>query len=665
MLESIKAKLALFLSIFLLVVFIGVGFITYNTAYRAVEQNIREALPELAKKSAMIVSSRVETDLNGLEVLANNYLIKDMAADWQEKKKILDAEVQRGGYIKIGIADKDGNYKTTAGESFNISDKEYFIDAMSGATYVSDPMESDTGDSLVITFAVPIRENNKVLGVLIGVKDSTSLTSIISDIVYYESGSAFMINEDGTIIAHQDQELVDNAVNILEMAEEDESLSQLAYWCGRMMSWRTGAGEYQYGGVEKYIGFAPVEGLNWSIAATVPKQEVLKTLTDIRKNVAIATSVVLFLTIAITYLILNSATKTLNVVANHLPKIASGDLTVDIPDKYLKNRDETGILSNAVKKMQDSLKNIIAMLNENANKIDMEADNLSSVAGELASSSENVAVSIQDVAQGINTQAEDLSRITNILTNFGKQLDEIVQKIAVVDKSSDRINEMASASNQDMQLLMESANQISVAFNSFKERISGFGESVKQIDEISNLINVISEQTNILALNASIEAARAGEAGKGFVVVAERVRELAERTKRSAADINKLIRVIAADSSDIIRDADNIQEKLNKEIAVIENAVETFRDIILELEKVTLGIDAANNAIVNLEREKDSILERVKEISAVAQKVSSSSEEIAAASEEMTASNEEVAAVSEMLKESVEEIVEQINRFKI
>ena len=105
MLESIKAKLALFLSIFLLVVFIGVGFITYNTAYRAVEQNIREALPELAKKSAMIVSSRVETDLNGLEVLANNYLIKDMAADWQEKKKILDAEVQRGGYIKIGIAD--------------------------------------------------------------------------------------------------------------------------------------------------------------------------------------------------------------------------------------------------------------------------------------------------------------------------------------------------------------------------------------------------------------------------------------------------------------------------------------------------------------------------------------------------------------------------------
>ena len=305
------------------------------------------------------------------------------------------------------------------------------------------------------------------------------------------------------------------------------------------------------------------------------------------------------------------------------------------------------------------------MLNENANKIDMEADNLSSVAGELASSSENVAVSIQDVAQCINTQAEDLSRITNILTNFGKQLDEIVQKIAVVDKSSDRINEMASASNQDMQLLMESANQISVAFNSFKERISGFGESVKQIDEISNLINVISEQTNILALNASIEAARAGEAGKGFVVVAERVRELAERTKRSAADINKLIRVIAADSSDIIRDADNIQEKLNKEIAVIENAVETFRDIILELEKVTLGIDAANNAIVNLEREKDSILERVKEISAVAQKVSSSSEEIAAASEEMTASNEEVAAVSDMLKESVEEIVEQINRFKI
>lgn len=665
MLKSVKAKLALFLSVFLMLIFTAVGFITYNIAYSAVVQNIRGILPEIARSAAMIVASRVEAELNGLEVLANNYLIRDTNTDWQDIKQLLDAEVQRGGYIKIGIADRNGNYRTTAGESLNISDREFFVEAINGSKYVSDPMESESGGLFTITFAVPIQENNQIRGVLVGVKDGTELISIIDDIVYYENGSAFMINDEGTTIAHKDRELVVNADNIIERAKEDDSLSQLAYWHGRMISGRTGVGEYEYEGVEKYIGFAPVAGLNWSIGATVPKQEILGFLEDIRINVAIATNIVLLVTIAITYLILNGMTKTLRAVANHLPQIASGDLTVEIPDKYLKKEDETGILSKAVKRMQDSFKYVISMLNESINKINMEADNLSKVSEELASSSENVAGAIQDVAQGANSQAQDLSRIMNALTIFGKHLDEIVQEIEIIDRSSDRINEMANTSNRDMQRVVEAAKQISIAFDNFKEQISGFGESVKQIDEISSLINVISEQTNMLALNASIEASRAGEAGKGFAVVANQIRQLAERSKSSAANINKLIRVIAVGSSDIIRDAETMQEKLSSGITMIENAVLAFRDIIQELEKMTPEVHAANDAIINLDREKDSILKRIEEISAVAQEVSASSEEIAASSEEMNASSEEVAAAAYNLKEAVGEIAEQINKFKI
>ena len=665
MLKSVKAKLALFLSVFLMLIFTAVGFITYNIAYSAVVQNIRGILPEIARSAAMIVASRVEAELNGLEVLANNYLIRDTNTDWQDIKQLLDAEVQRGGYIKIGIADRNGNYRTTAGESLNISDREFFVEAINGSKYVSDPMESESGGLFTITFAVPIQENNQIRGVLVGVKDGTELISIIDDIVYYENGSTFMINDEGTTIAHKDRELVVNADNIIERAKEDDSLSQLAYWHGRMISGRTGVGEYEYEGVEKYIGFAPVAGLNWSIGATVPKQEILGFLEDIRINVAIATNIVLLVTIAITYLILNGMTKTLRAVANHLPQIASGDLTVEIPDKYLKKEDETGILSKAVKRMQDSFKYVISMLNESINKINMEADNLSKVSEELASSSENVAGAIQDVAQGANSQAQDLSRIMNALTIFGNHLDEIVQEIDIIDRSSDRINEMANTSNRDMQRVVEAAKQISIAFDNFKEQISGFGESVKQIDEISSLINVISEQTNMLALNASIEASRAGEAGKGFAVVANQIRQLAERSKSSAANINKLIRVIAVGSSDIIRDAETMQEKLSSGITMIENAVLAFRDIIQELEKMTPEVHAANDAIINLDREKDSILKRIEEISAVAQEVSASSEEIAASSEEMNASSEEVAAAAYNLKEAVGEIAEQINKFKI
>lgn len=370
--------------------------------------------------------------------------------------------------------------------------------------------------------------------------------------------------------------------------------------------------------------------------------------------------IVIFLPIAcVVVLIINKSSKRM---INNLNALSKGDFTIEIQED---RNNEFGLMDKALGTTVKNISDMIKVVKEKSLGIDNQSNNLYSVAEEMASSSENVANAIQDVAKGTSSQAEGLMVISNTLHNFSEELDNIVQSIEDVDAKSRGINSMANDSNIKMQDLIQSAKNVKSMFDKFETEILVLSKSINQVNDITNAINSIADQTNLLALNASIEAARAGEAGRGFTVVAAEIRKLAEQSKNSANSINNILNNVSNQTSDMVRTSDALSSEISSEINVINISVQSYRNIIAVVEEILPQIEGVNRYATIIDKQKDDIIEKIQDATAIAEEISASSEQIAASAQQMSASSQEVTATIQELTGSTNAMLTEAEKFKL
>ncbi|MCT8978116.1 methyl-accepting chemotaxis protein [Clostridium sp. CX1] len=343
-------------------------------------------------------------------------------------------------------------------------------------------------------------------------------------------------------------------------------------------------------------------------------------------------------------------------------KISEGDFDNEIS---IQSNDEIGVLALSFRNMSDSLKKTMGMIKMQSANVNDMAQSLNMNAEHMSGAASEVAGAIQEVTKGAEEQANALVEVANHMSSLSDELENIERKISIVKESSDATGDKAAAGKDQIDILLKSIQDIKLSFEMVVDKVNSLNTSVSKVGNITEVINGISEQTNLLALNAAIEAARAGESGKGFAVVAEEVRRLAEQSKGSTEEIQRLIYSISSETGEVITTSNDVKSLVENQVNIVKNTIISFDDMIKAVSNIT---PLVNDSYVSLEKtmkSKELVLSKIEEVTSVAEETSAASEEISASSQEMMASTEEVSKFTFKLNDVVKQLNDETDKFNI
>jgi len=304
--------------------------------------------------------------------------------------------------------------------------------------------------------------------------------------------------------------------------------------------------------------------------------------------------------------------------------------TLDIDLKYSSEYNEIARLINEFSKKLSSTPNI----------------------SDDAKATKSLSLDMLKYSQGIEEQSQKIQReLENAFSEIENSLRSSQENELYAKDTGESIqeaNKMILQTQQDLHALSDNINERNVQEVEINEKLLELSNQSQEVKGVLNIISDIADQTNLLALNAAIEAARAGEHGRGFAVVADEVRQLAERTQKSLADINTTINIIVQGISnlsaemsegitsfgEIVTISDNVTSQINESIGFIETAVQRSEESSKEshlteksLQKTEEYIKVVKEASLKNARDISEVKDLSKEVSS---KISSLEEKVTA-----------------------------------
>ncbi|SON48182.1 methyl-accepting chemotaxis protein [Vibrio tapetis] len=400
-----------------------------------------------------------------------------------------------------------------------------------------------------------IRENNEQGKVLVERSMSSQSQSNSSQYTY------LVERDTGKVIGHP------RAQSMTDLSIQTDAGSRLSDLLGKVQQQGLG---YELTGGERFEYAKQIDGVNWLVVTSQGTDTALDIYNDYLVQMVWQTIAMIVIFIVI---LLGAAKVMLRqtlYIAESIQNLANKDLseTIDMDCK-----DEYGDLARELEKTRRQLHDVIATQVASSQ--------------ELFSLTEIMTISMSETK---DSAQEEFSEIDQLATAMS-EMTTTVQTVADHAQSASSVTESASEqAEKGQRFVMDSVGKMNELSSDISQSAQAVNEVEERVDAIGSVVGTIqgiSEQTNLLALNAAIEAARAGEAGRGFAVVADEVRNLAQRTQQATVEIQDMI-------SQLQSSANSAVELMEKSVVEAADGVELVTNAGAELGGIVAQVTQIN-----------------------------------------------------------------------
>ncbi|WKZ31994.1 MAG: methyl-accepting chemotaxis protein [Thermodesulfobacteriota bacterium] len=306
----------------------------------------------------------------------------------------------------------------------------------------------------------------------------------------------------------------------------------------------------------------------------------------------------------------------------------------------------TEVLAKSLEKGSISVLELGASINEVVDS--MEA--LSMSVDETSSSTRDMSFSIKDVSESIESLSSAVTQVSSSITHISASIREVEANAAEASMFAEEVIKDAKAGMETVESTIDGILKAKEITRESTHVINSLSERIKEIGKILDVIQEVAEETNLLALNAAIIAAQTGDHGKSFSVVANEIKDLAERASTSAKEVSEIIHAVEIESDRAVKSMERGYLSVEEGVRLSMKAGEGLEKILGSAQRSTTSVRQIAAASELQARESRMVAETTEKLAEMTRRIVNATHEHARGSELINKATERMSDITYRVK---------------